>query len=365
MFSFLILSTIIPLVLFIGLFFAFNPYFTRPELIFGVRFMDYQNFVPVINGMKKRNVIYDLLISVLFLVLTLILLVYTSAIIAVLFPVAEIIPLTLVYFHFRGSTKELKSSVGEENNKNSTVSAYISKSSMNVSAVWYALPWIELIIFIIIGILHYPAIPNRFATHFGLNGKPNEYETKSIFSVFSLLVFTAIPLTVLLEGISYAINRTRSGSNNAQPRKSSIQMKGFNARMVKLLVGINMIILATLFLSSLIIWNVISSSYVAILTLPVILILPLVFWFAASSGQTGWKMYRNLEETPDKGNTVDDDKEWAGGLVYHNKEDSKILVPKRYGVGYTFNFSNKWSWLILIIIIGVPVTLTVLLILLR
>ena len=102
--------------------------------------MDYQNFVPVINGMKKRNVIYDLLISVLFLGLALILSVYTSAIIASLFPIAEIIPLTLVYFHFRGSTKELKSSVGEENNKNSTVSAYISKSSMNVSAVWYALP---------------------------------------------------------------------------------------------------------------------------------------------------------------------------------------------------------------------------------
>ena len=76
-------------------------------------------------------------------------------------------------------------------------------------------------------------------------------------------------------------------------------------------------------------------------------------------------MYRNLEETPDKSNTFDDDKEWTGGLVYHNKEDSKILVPKRYGVGYTFNFSNKWSWLILIIIIGVPITLTVLLILLR
>jgi uncharacterized membrane protein len=363
--SLLLLSTVLPVVLFIGLFFAFIPYFTRPELIFGIRFMDHENYDPIINGLKKRNIIYDISISLVFIVLAVILSIYISALIASLFPILELVPLTLVYFHFRGITKHMKDEAGEENQRNSTVSAYIPKSGPNVNALWYALPWIELVIFIVIGILYYPSIPDRFATHFGLNGKPDEYSTKSIFSVFSLLVFTAIPLTVLLEVISYAIQRTRPGSNNAQPMKSSIQMKGFNARIVKLLVGINMIILVTLFLSSLIVWNVISSSYTFIVPLPVIVILPLVFWFAASSGQTGWKMYQNLNDTGGKDNTLDDDREWAGGLVYHNKNDSKILVPKRYGVGYTFNFSNKWSWVILIVIVGIPLILIVLLILFR
>ena len=32
--------------------------------------------------------------------------------------------------------------------------------------------------------------------------------------------------------------------------------------------------------------------------------------------------------------------------LYHNKADSRLLVPKRNGIGKTLNWGNKWSYVI-------------------
>ncbi len=38
---------------------------------------------------------------------------------------------------------------------------------------------------------------------------------------------------------------------------------------------------------------------------------------------------------------------WRGGLFYVNSADSRLLVPKRSGLGWTFNFARPVAWLIL------------------
>jgi uncharacterized membrane protein len=40
--------------------------------------------------------------------------------------------------------------------------------------------------------------------------------------------------------------------------------------------------------------------------------------------------------------------QWKAGFIYWNPDDPSILVPKRSGLGLTFNFANKWSWLAII-----------------
>jgi uncharacterized membrane protein len=40
------------------------------------------------------------------------------------------------------------------------------------------------------------------------------------------------------------------------------------------------------------------------------------------------------------------------GIFYYNPDDSRVLVPKRYGWGWTFNFANYWSWLLMAIIVA-------------
>lgn len=34
-------------------------------------------------------------------------------------------------------------------------------------------------------------------------------------------------------------------------------------------------------------------------------------------------------------------------MIYFNPNDAVLFVEKRDGVGYTFNFANRWSWVLL------------------
>jgi uncharacterized membrane protein len=39
------------------------------------------------------------------------------------------------------------------------------------------------------------------------------------------------------------------------------------------------------------------------------------------------------------------------GVFYFNPDDPALLVPKRFGIGYTLNFGNPWSWVVLALIL--------------
>ena len=38
---------------------------------------------------------------------------------------------------------------------------------------------------------------------------------------------------------------------------------------------------------------------------------------------------------------------WKGGVIYYNPNDAALFVERREGLGYTFNFANRWSWVLL------------------
>jgi uncharacterized membrane protein len=44
---------------------------------------------------------------------------------------------------------------------------------------------------------------------------------------------------------------------------------------------------------------------------------------------------------------------WKLGIFYINPEDPSIFVAKRFGIGYTFNFGNRWSWAVMAAILVV------------
>jgi len=41
------------------------------------------------------------------------------------------------------------------------------------------------------------------------------------------------------------------------------------------------------------------------------------------------------------------DKYWKLGLFYFNPEDPAVLIEKRFGLGYTFNFARPATWIIM------------------
>lgn len=44
---------------------------------------------------------------------------------------------------------------------------------------------------------------------------------------------------------------------------------------------------------------------------------------------------------------VRESSQWHHNLIYSNREDPRLIVPKRTGGGYTFNFGNTLTWLLL------------------
>lgn len=45
----------------------------------------------------------------------------------------------------------------------------------------------------------------------------------------------------------------------------------------------------------------------------------------------------------------DDDRHWLAGTIYFNRDDRRLLVPKKLGFGYgrTLNLARPAAWLIL------------------
>jgi uncharacterized membrane protein len=42
-------------------------------------------------------------------------------------------------------------------------------------------------------------------------------------------------------------------------------------------------------------------------------------------------------------------------LVYSNAADPRLIVPKRFGIGWTFNFAKPSAWLLLAVLLAGPV----------
>ena len=56
---------------------------------------------------------------------------------------------------------------------------------------------------------------------------------------------------------------------------------------------------------------------------------------------------------------------WRGGLFYVNRADSRLVVPKRWGVGWTFNFARPIAWVLLAVLLLFPLSLVALIALAR
>jgi len=48
---------------------------------------------------------------------------------------------------------------------------------------------------------------------------------------------------------------------------------------------------------------------------------------------------------------------WRGGLIYANASDPRLLVPKRSGLGWTFNFARPVAWVLLAVLLLGPLAI--------
>lgn len=344
----------------IALPFWFMPYLTPKSIQFGVRVpRDHENDPAIGEIRKSFHQLLFILSAIIFLLLIMLpfyLELYSFGLFGMLL---EIVLSYLIYFRsFRKLHKVKESQHWYSNVRQGSSAVYKMEKAPRESLLgfFFIIPAIIVIIVTLyIGMTVYPTLPSMIPTHFGANGQPNQYSVKSIGSVFSM-VFVQIGTTIGMFILGYIIVRTKQDIDVSRPITSYEQQERFKwytrDSLYLLVSAINISMMS----SSFSIWGLMNRQYLLLYSLlPVLLGSGVLIVVLMSFGQMGSRLNVPGMKTENSGiSNVNDDRQWKGGVFDYNRQDSSILVPKRFGIGWTFNFARPASWIILAILVALP-----------
>ena len=230
-----------------------------------------------------------------------------------------------------------------------------------------AFPWLYLapavvllVLTLVIGIASYRALPALIPVHFSLLGQPTRYAAKSWASAL-FPVWLQLLVTGLITAASWLSWRSPRQINPAQPGASLERSWQFRARMIRLILllaaAVNLMLLA----SGLTVWRILQAGpplRIVLILIPLVAAAILVI-VSYRMGQEGVRLAAP-SEAPTGLVARDDDRLWKGGMLYFNPNDPAILVPKRFGIGWTLNFGHWLAWLVIPAIVAVTVALRLL-----
>ncbi len=357
--SFIIIESLF--VFIVGVIMAITPYLTEKSIIFGVRIPVDKVDSDIIKKMKKTYVFITLILTIILTIATFILTQYLFLI--AFMPLFMVAVEFIIYLDEHYKLESIKINEHWTFNPGSVTGIFIIEGEKRFP--WFfAIPGILVTLSIFItGTLDYKAIPEIFATHFNAGGVANAYSTKSIESVF-ILGFISIIITLMMCIIAYGIARTPLKTDNVSPNGTE-RVVIFQERMVYTILLIPAFINSTLLIGSFSEWGIINEN-IFLTIIPIFLLLIFVVAISIRTGQlgsnvkiAGTKEPINTRTENSTSDNKNDDSLWKAGVAYWNKNDPRIMVPKRFGVGYTINFAHPAGKVILALIIAIPTIIIV------
>ncbi|GAB3390523.1 hypothetical protein GCM10027568_14710 [Humibacter soli] len=206
---------------------------------------------------------------------------------------------------------------------------------------WFAVSMLLLGLVTVIGAAVYPTLPASIPVHWGATGVADRYEPKSVWAVFGQLIIIAI-VVVGLFAVSF-VGRIVSirAIPSASAEQNAARERGIRSVMSSLLGWMMFAITLGLCWLTLVSWFLPSDR--VLITLGVVVLLVMLFggivvfivrWrraagrgAAITGGDTG-------------ADAPDDDRFWKAGILYVNRDDPAIMVPRRFGAGWTMNLGH-------------------------
>lgn len=203
---------------------------------------------------------------------------------------------------------------------------------------------ISLISFLYV-LINYKNMPDIIITHWGASGKPDGYSQKNIINVFftNFLDVSMVLLFAVIAIGSILGNTYIDDSDLELNRKKAIKyLNGIGYSFFALTISIQSITTTLpIFMikqKSIPIWLTLSSCII-----PVIIIIPIIYFYL---------MLSNIKPKNKNMYTVEnDDEKWIYGFIYYNKEDPKLMVEKRLGMGWNMNMAHPLGKFITFILI--------------
>ncbi|MCO6004024.1 DUF5808 domain-containing protein [Actinoallomurus purpureus] len=204
---------------------------------------------------------------------------------------------------------------------------------------------------VVAGVVEYPRMPARLATHFGQGGHADHYAAKSIGSVFGPVLTQAL-VTALLLVLPQVALRGRA-LLDAESSCATVRHRRFVSATARALLVLAVCVNVTFLFAALVTWGLITVSgsvLVAASVAPVLVGTAVVLAVALRTGQGGSRLRLGTPTGAGGGDRVvnrDDDHLYRWGLIYYNPDDPALFVPKRFGVGWTVNMARPLAWVLL------------------
>lgn len=265
----------------------------------------------------------------------------------------------LIYYRYNRLVFKLKNEKGWLKTKKQVVviDTNFTKENHNKimpSSWWFLISFIIIVVCVIVNIIHYPKLPYRYPTHWGLDGKPNGYSIKSYSSIFSMPLVQLFMVAVMF--FSYkTIGWSKKEINPKNPEESKIRNVKFRRIRGIYIIVINYVMQFLLVIGDLQTMQIINPDTKIIL--PFVLIISLGVTIVSiiislKVGQGGSKLKIEQENKVHDVDVRDDDRFWKlGNTIYYNKDDPSVFVEKRFGIGWTVNAGTTLGKIFYIVII--------------
>lgn len=228
--------------------------------------------------------------------------------------------------------------------------------------IWYIIGFILIIISVVILLVRYPSLPEQIPTHFDMHMKPDAWSDKTLWTIFNLPLINLGTL-LLLWLSSFMLVRAKLQIDPQNPALSFAQHRIYRKRLGHSLglLALSLVVLFILleFMSIFPAFNIPFWLMMFFALAPSILLI----FVLVKSGQGGCRI--KLKEMPDNPTEQDngafnlvnvsenynrgDDKYWAIGMFYYNKDDPAYIVEDRFGTNLGFNYAR------LVVQIGVAI----------
>lgn len=203
---------------------------------------------------------------------------------------------------------------------------------------------------------HWDEIPLRFPVHWGINGQPDGWASRTIGGVYGSLGMGAI-LCAMLVVIWYAmLYGTRQIRASGTAARNETRFR--RVQLVCLMSAEYLLAFVATWMSILPLRSTpgtLPQSFGLFLIGTLVYVCGIVA-LLIYTGQGGTRLAgsTNALEGVSGAAPVGDrtpDRCWKLGIIYVNRDDPAILVEKRFGIGYTLNIGHPLTWVLLAVLL--------------
>ena len=191
---------------------------------------------------------------------------------------------------------------------------------------------------------HWDRLPRHFPVHWGIDGADRWVNTTpaTVFGFLAVQAFVCLLLAGLAWGLlNWSRRISATGAGAAAERR-------FRRRIVQLSIVCEYFLACPAWFAlfqpaaaAMNVWNLALAAVIVAFTVSLM-----------RGGQGGSHATVTAGTAPVGDRTPDAC--WKWGVFYVNPADPSILVEKRFGIGYTLNFGNRWTWVVLALVPIVP-----------